>query len=612
MFEFRISGISLDVEATTRVPLTLTNPALDPENIERTFSYPIRLPATPRNKAVLKHADRLDTATDQEKYSCQLFISGFLFDKGQLVVSSVGDRGIQCRFENVGRGLLDELDAISIRDLVGTIEIPQIYTGLYQILILDTRPLVSVDYTVTINGVDYTFTADGTDAPSDIAIALQGMINVHYPGLATVGPSTLILTNNTGEQLNVQINVNMTFSTYLSDPQAWADNFQAFQQDVVTNGDDRIVFPVHYNSGLYGDNNPAFKNHINHYRNNVAQKNSPTETTGSWTDTVIPFVRLTYLVGLILDAVGLTEIVSDFYDLSDTQQLYIDNLTTLDEISSYPDQSGLTKYLNHYRQTIDLAEHLPDMTARDFLVYTFGGFNQYMTIEGSKLLIKNRSTPIRPLPIDWTIKSSASYEYTKTQRVGVLLSYSRDPKDSYSDPAQLQDYQLGDGGIEEMVQFFTQHMANVSYYGAYTWRIPSANQLGNCQPLDLSDNDPTYRLLFYRGLAPDSGAGQYPFGTYETVDYFGTVVGTLSLAWDGSDGLFAQLWDGYTDILDKKPITRTIRLDPQDLINAKSWENAKRKIFHEKGEITAVISSIQFRVRRAYMEAATVELISVI
>jgi len=89
-------------------------------------------------------------------------------------------------------------------------------------------------------------------------------------------------------------------------------------------------------------------------------------------------------------------------------------------------------------------------------------------------------------------------------------------------------------------------------------------------------NDFEPRVLFFRNMQPDVADRLYPFGTSGIYNAKGEVVGTLSLNWDGENGLYANLWKPWLDFLDKGiPYEWSINLELIDLLKLDTSKQVK-------------------------------------
>lgn len=99
------------------------------------------------------------------------------------------------------------------------------------------------------------------------------------------------------------------------------------------------------------------------------------------------------------------------------------------------------------------------------------------------------------------------------------------------------------------------------------------------------------RLLYDRGLQPDSTGSAYPLATWGTLNYAGQPVGTRSLHWDSSAGLYAQghaAWLAFLDAATTKErtlpftVAELLSLDParKELVDQRKylWQTVSLKL----------------------------------
>jgi len=159
-----------------------------------------------------------------------------------------------------------------------------------------------------------------------------------------------------------------------------------------------------------------------------------------------------------------------------------------------------------------------------------------------------------------------------------------------------------------------------AYYNTY-WLTPFWNQklfqkstsgaLARLKPDDLNGNvsGPDYidikaRLLFFRGLRDDHSNYKYPLGTNSHYDCKGTSIGSLSLTWEGSDGLYENFWKDWIEFINKaKPYPFEIQLDMVDILSLKMKK--KVRIANNKYLIKKI--SVDFPIKKP----AIVELVRI-
>lgn len=111
----------------------------------------------------------------------------------------------------------------------------------------------------------------------------------------------------------------------------------------------------------------------------------------------------------------------------------------------------------------------------------------------------------------------------------------------------LQNLTIGNGGEVFSGKISTLLMVKLQReMGGPMIRIPWTVQKSNSafRP----EQDPfTARLLFYRGMQIDSLGGSYPMGSSDNLDFNGNPIpgANLCLRWQGVSGLYSQLWAQY-------------------------------------------------------------------
>ena len=114
MYAIHLNNSPLDLGKAT-LSLTMVNPIFDPESINRVFSYPQTIPATPLNKHLLKHADRIDTKTGNAKYEAKLYLDHVLFEIGVVIITGSTDKNFTIVFKSYSLEVIEELKTINLK-----------------------------------------------------------------------------------------------------------------------------------------------------------------------------------------------------------------------------------------------------------------------------------------------------------------------------------------------------------------------------------------------------------------------------------------------------------------------------------------------------------------
>jgi hypothetical protein len=196
--------------------------------------------------------------------------------------------------------------------------------------------------------------------------------------------------------------------------------------------------------------------------------------------------------------------------------------------------------------TVTLNRHVPSLDVADLLLGVAG--LHCLQIYFNPLTRQARFTPLRdvvagaaagqrPRPGTW-LSSTANTSN------GFLLKSEPDSNDELDKrlDTSWQQLRVGAGGEEQAVKASTLHQVNVTE-GNRNWLVPAYEGKGAIPGnADVGDESRVgLRLLFHRGLQPDSAGNLYPLGTGGTTNAAGATVGTHALHWDGARGLY-QVW----------------------------------------------------------------------
>lgn len=106
-------------------------------------------------------------------------------------------------------------------------------------------------------------------------------------------------------------------------------------------------------------------------------------------------------------------------------------------------------------------------------------------------------------------------------------------------------------------------------------RCPQASQKSNS--IIRKENTPfSLRFLLYHGMIPDSNGSLYPYGSSDSFDRVGNLLpdSSLSIRWDGETGLYNHVWKDYLTWWKTKKMVTWIITDPSHLEFSKRYEIA--------------------------------------
>lgn len=335
------------------------------------------------------------------------------------------------------------------------------------------------------------------------------------------------------------------------------------------------------------------------------------------------------------------------------------------EDKSYIDFTILSKSeLNKYSNDINVANHVPDMKASDFIIAIFEtllikmkpikGTNiielnyAHNTVTASKV---NNLTPIaRANPTiekekptgntynfdfpssDADITNNFTPQTGKEQLADVSIyasipaakpnSYIRILNTNiiyaafYNESTQLYEWVYAsdnyyplfktDGETEVKPKLSPTVMRNVSMLGATTL-CPQVQAEGTSLFFKNGYKPQSnLRLLFYHGMQPNASSNNYPLASATKYNFNGDAVGTINLQWDGDDGLYKNFHKSFFDFMQKaRLVTHTIDFTTAHLANLDIFEKQKIE------QMQYFISRIKINIKPTSIEPATVETYSI-
>jgi len=196
--------------------------------------------------------------------------------------------------------------------------------------------------------------------------------------------------------------------------------------------------------------------------------------------------------------------------------------------------------------TVTLNRHVPSIDVADLLLGVAGLF--CLQLYFNPLTRQARFTPLRDVVTGAAAgqrpRSGTWLGSTANTTNGFLLKSEPDSNDELdkSLDTSWQLLRVGAGGEEQAVKAGTLHQVSVTE-GNRTWLVPAYEGKGAIPGnADAGDESRVgLRLLFNRGLQPDSAGNLYPLGTGGTTNAAGVTVGAYSLQWAGAAGLY-QVW----------------------------------------------------------------------
>jgi len=600
MIALKINNTFLNL--TKSVNINMSNPIFDKDGIARVFSYPFILDPTPTNVKALKYPTRVDAKGFGQFDDAVMYLGGNQYEHGRLEITGLSSKAIKVVFKNQPLSAIDELESISLNEILDTIDIPQPIEGFYVLKVLPNFQYYSLninDSPIIVNP-----TISGLGSLSEIAQHIVTTINNPYYVLATaeyIAPDKFKVVND-NNRLDIEFFPGLEIADSKPVSEARGENMLVFADEVARFQHTQIALPMIYNTEFYGEANSLYGHFINYWREGD-QITPAWHSEEIWRHTYIPFLKFTYLLEKIATAAGFSGTTGDFITNSDISQLCLYNNYALDQVEQRVNvASGATEYLNGFKPEINLNDHAPEMSGSDFLNAFTEFFNIYTEIKDNRICFKKKVDQLRHKAIDWTKKSEPDYSRTINNKDGITFSFETDNDDTFYIVGQLAPKTVGNGEEPIKVKFKPLHDNDLVVFdnqsGAnttFTIRLPTLKQKGSSDELGLGKNETALRVLFDRGLKPDSQGRFYPMGQHGSKDINGDLAGLLSLDWNAEDGIYEQNWKEFASLLNADTFDKIILIDIIDIFILRKWENSRRRVWSPDGIISGVIKNVQFQ-----------------
>lgn len=303
---------------------------------------------------------------------------------------------------------------------------------------------------------------------------------------------------------------------------------------------DYVLAPIR-NAAFYdADKNPDWGQIVNYYSLGQVQVNPA--GTGPHRYALVPLLKLGPLLRRVLALFG-WEIEGSWLDDAEVQQLVVYSTHALDAAVG---AAAVTEFT--------LADVLPDVRVADLLLtlqklfalgFVFNPVRRSIRVVPLRDVVAGAGYVARP-------GAGASYQDEANELNGFTLAFTADSDDELLKSAPWPELVIGGG--EERIQPGCDPLRMVReddpLQPGRGWLLPAAEQPGySAQPAfeQTDTRGSQLRLLFYRGLQPDSTGLHYPLVSAGAEDYAGRLVGRYALAWDGPQGLYQQWHKPWLD-----------------------------------------------------------------
>ncbi|WP_310391572.1 hypothetical protein [Hymenobacter sp.] len=194
-----------------------------------------------------------------------------------------------------------------------------------------------------------------------------------------------------------------------------------------------------------------------------------------------------------------------------------------------------------------LARHVPAISVGAFLLglqnacclgYDFNPLRK-------ELRVKALREVVAAARAGYVDREGTRQKATPNETNGFWLRSAPDTEDELDKTLDVawQQLRVGAGGevVEGGAGSLHEVRAGDKLLPARTWLLPAIEAAGAGPEFEMGEDSRVgLRLLFYRGLQPDSQGNAYPLASREAANLAGDPVGAYALSWAGPKGLYAQ------------------------------------------------------------------------
>jgi hypothetical protein len=602
-----------DLSPDQAIQVTHVNPALDADRQARIFTLPFTLPRTPRNQRIRKHTNRLD-ATKKSQTRADIKIGTSLVSEGTLKRISSNTEVEEVQFIGDTIDLWAALEKIKINKILETVVIDTTFIPEAVWKFAFDTPTTGLSYSMQIRlGVSdigtVTYIATSSD-PVQAAIAaesLKDQLNLLVPGMATVASTYLVLQSAIVNIHYILAYNHLTEVSVVTVGERAMAAMAAHIEETYTTPYTTHSFPMMAWHNLYGDllssgTVQEYDGRINIMPNgefllNEKYLQTP-EKVFAWRNTVIPFVRLPYILERIRLELGYAEWTGYTWDFADFQKIILCNNYCLDAI--YDDRySGFleteVQRLNGFATQINFNNHVPDITAATLLKKICDSLNTTLAVVDNNLVLN----PIRPQitapPLNWRGRMSQRYTRKDKDATGWSMIFDSNNDERPTNAGQLLPLVSGAGEVVTNIIPTTWHHPGLVLVPKQLIlgqsKIAQFTQLGQSTAFNPAHKATSMPLvwIFDHGVRETNVGVDYIMATHDNKDYDNNVIGAWSLDILGDVGLYQLHHKGHIELSDSDTAVFDIVMSSGELGILSKFQNARAVVYHPDGEFIAVL-----------------------
>jgi hypothetical protein len=596
MLSLRLDKQPLEFSPGFGLNLVSTCPIFDRDRIGRVFSLPFSLPKSPKNLQVLGHLGRFDSKSAIPP-DARLHVGASQYDSGELVITGSDETSIKAAFRNKPLTIAKRLGEIYINEILETLTIPD--TGPPRVILLDVH-VPPFAYDIHLDTIDYVLGIGGSSAMTHAEVCqyFRDQINADFPGLVTAYPTQIALDSDMINDLIPDWSgmTGFTINSYVTIGQSWHQSFLNYVEDVVDTPVASHCWPTVYWESFYEAANPQWANTVNPIFDGNGLENVEDENEQSFQWAYMPFVRVPYIIDKIKEAVGIDYVIG-YIDDGDVQQMIVTNNRTVDQSFKdfYEDETW--KYLNAGQTSINLNNHVPKITALDFLNRLATGLGFTIDYDENGMVWVPILDRIAPAPANWDKAISVTdYDMAIPEIEGVHLVYPKDEQENMPDVEdQLAAYDVAPAEHRVEMPFLTMITGTCTLAGHGDRRSPLTKRKGQSPLFGGGTSNMPLGFLLYRGLKDTSTGQSFPYAANDELDVDEiAVIGGLSLQLGGDYGLVNQVFGETILYGDKRTINISAVVSEGELHRLRKWDNARVRFYHRNGTVTAVLREFSF------------------
>ena len=627
----------IDLRKDASVAITVTGALLDPDHVNRTYSFDFDLSRTDRNDHELKHVHQID-AVYTDSIKSEMILAGLPFTEGELNFTDISETNYRAVFKSNNRKILDELgyeistfaqETITIAQPLATADIPK--AERYKLKFIGLNPdertthhlyFGNRNWSVDIfkDYFDYTYGViipgqTVTQAAAKMATNINALLGSRRGIPAAQADGEFLI-------LNAWYNTRSDSYTRVNDLVLKAgDNFEVVEfitydlavhhhninqiHTINTNPNADFAFPPISipNSGL--TNFYGVINNVEVTEGKILENTLLTTKTSE--NILCPMMKVKYVLQKIANRLDLIP-SGTWWEHPESSQLIIFNTISLDNYIEYEAPDG-KRYLNTFATSFTPGNHLPKMTAKDFVNYICQNFGLKMSVKRGHLRFDFKKDAYNAIPRNFTpFIEPKTLTFSKKENLGVKVEYATDSN------IVIPNDQLTTYKTKEAADYKTYTLSMMTLpmgYDSIFQIITDRRRISVRMPIyNGKMNELPKAILFYRGIQNFTGSTlYYPYATHDNRDP--SVTATLGQWSLTPTALYQNHLRNIVELEAAPTATADFRLTADELIAFERGDYTRLSAYTPRGMLDAVIKQMRVKATSKSMSTVTVEMVRV-